>query len=169
MVLYTVIWGPADQDVVPTKPYVQVYHAFAGKRVKIKLLSWSGALSQLGTTPSGCLPDVIRLDFGNELQAYQMGGQAESNSLFKWYFYPNSFYVDPIQAFGSDSVAAALPVVGIQRAAKPPTITGVLVGNTFTLTLNSISSTREETPDSAYGYILDQFWYYKAELDIEEI
>ena len=173
MVYYPVIFGPVNQAVDgPTKPLVQIYHAFAGKRVRIKLLSWSGAVSGLGTGPTAGEPEVIRIDFGNELQANAMGAQSFTNSqtyAAALFMYPNAFYVDPIRTYSNDNAGLAFLVNGIQRAAKPPVIEGTLVGNTLTLTLNCVQFPRERVPTAQFGYILDEFLYYKAELDIEEI
>lgn len=172
MVLYTAIWGPVDQTAGPALPFIKIYHAFAGKHVRIRMLSWSGALHQAGEVPSGMFPSVIRIDAGDELQSYQMGSQVITNSLWNTgiYFYPNSFYVDPPLAYSNDNPGLALQSCGFQTRGHAPSIEGRLVGNTLTLELNLVLMPKHTVPPITEAKnILDGFYYYKAEFDIEEI
>lgn len=170
MVLYTAIWCKNESQVYP---YVTIYHAFAGKRVRIKLLTWSGSILTDGhALDDGVIPLPIRIDFDDTLQANAMGVQQDSNSIiFPFiYMYPNSFTVDPITCTQSSGDANRETVLLRSLTWECPKISGYLVGNQIRLTLRSVTDTNTKqgvvVPELQY---LDTFNYYKADFDIEEI
>lgn len=176
MVLFTAIWSQLNPGVVQ-KPSITLYHGFAGKRVRVKLISWAGAPTFIGTQRTALtianIPDPIRIEFDAGFQANGMGVVMAQNAPDAVYIYPNCFYVDPLFIYDYDPDATftdRLVTKGYRIGSKEPTIDGVMIGNTITITLSTSSTPRDLVPDEvAFSYVRNQFYYYKAEFDIEEI
>lgn len=171
MVLFTVIWGTPQGMVANVRPSIRVMHPFAGKRVRVRLLSWTGAPTYTGTD-SGNLFVPIRIEFDEGFQANGMGAYSYETGLQPHYIYPNCFYVDPISGYEADPGATDpdRQVVGGFHIRHEPTIEGIMVGNVINVTLSSSATPAGVVPDPVlYSYIVKEFYYYKAEFEIEEI
>lgn len=169
MVLYTVIWNPVS-NALGQKPTVSIYHSFAGKHVRVTLLSWSGAVTYAGSSHTQTW-DPIRIEFADGFQSNGMGAIASQNGTDPAYIYPNCFYTDPILGFEADPAAAEpdRQVIAYTRH-KEPAIQGVMVGNVISISLSVATAPINEVPNqTTFSYVRNQFYYYKAEFDIEEI